>query len=110
MRWRPPARRLLYDPRRDTEARFCEAWLRELKSLAPHLAVRRNYPYRGSDDGLTTHLRKRFPGEAYTGIELEVNQKQVLEDPRAWQSLRRQLVLSFERALARALPKKTRGG
>ena len=96
---------LLYDPRRKAEAQFCEAWRVELKSIAPHLVVRRNYPYRGSDDGLTTYLRTRYPERAYAGIELEVNQKHVLGDPRAWALLRKRLVVTFKNVLARAIPK-----
>jgi hypothetical protein len=34
-----------------------------------------NYPYQGTSDGFTTHLRKKFPDSQYVGIELEVNQK-----------------------------------
>ena len=101
---------LLYDPGREAEVRFCEAWRGELKSFAPHLVVRRNYPYRGSDDGLTTHLRKRFPSPAYAGIELEVNQKHVLGDPHAWRTLRTQLVHTFKSALARTVAKERRRG
>jgi predicted N-formylglutamate amidohydrolase len=99
---------LLYDPRREAEVEFCEGWQAELKALAPHLIVRRNYPYRGSDDGLTTYLRKRYPEPAYAGIELEVNQRHVLGDPRAWQTLRKHLVVTFRQVLARAASKSSR--
>ena len=37
--------------------------------------MRRNDPYRGASDGLTTRLRARFPAGRYRGIELEVNQR-----------------------------------
>jgi predicted N-formylglutamate amidohydrolase len=92
---------LLYDPSRITEVQFCEAWRDELNSLAPQLVVRRNYPYRGSDDGLTTYLRKRYPEPAYAGIELEINQKYPLGDPQAWQMLRNHLLVTFKNVLAR---------
>jgi hypothetical protein len=36
--------------------------------------VRRNRPYRGAADGLTTHLRRKL-GPRYLGIELEVSQR-----------------------------------
>ena len=39
--------------------------------------MRRNYPYRGTSDGLTRYLRKRYADRDYCGIELEVNQKHV---------------------------------
>jgi predicted N-formylglutamate amidohydrolase len=65
---------LLYDPRRPAEAVFCELWTIALARIAPELHVRRNYPYRGWSDGLTTALRAALPPARYLGIELEVNQ------------------------------------
>lgn len=63
---------LLYDPARSRE-RDLAARLRG--RLAPSgLRVRRNYPYRGTADGLTTYLRTVFPGRHYAGIEIELNQ------------------------------------
>jgi len=70
---------LLYDPRRPSERDFCIGWQVALKAAAPHLCVRRNYPYRGSDDGLTSHLRCRFPRRLYLGVELEINQRHVTD-------------------------------
>ncbi|HSW29519.1 MAG TPA: N-formylglutamate amidohydrolase [Longimicrobiales bacterium] len=66
---------LLYDPGRPLERALCSAWARGLARALPHLAVRRNQPYRGASDGLTTWLRRRFPAETYLGIEIEVNQR-----------------------------------
>jgi len=43
----------------------------------PGLRVRRNYPYRGAADGLTTHLRRQL-GPRYLGVELEINQALLL--------------------------------
>jgi predicted N-formylglutamate amidohydrolase len=88
---------LLFDPRRDGEASFCAAWQR---ALGPSMHVRRNYPYKGSDDGLTTELRARF-GARYLGIELEVNQRFPKGDPARWRRVRRALVESFCDALRR---------
>src|SRR5690606_6679545 len=65
---------LLYDPARSRERAWCGLWRDALHDAAPHLRVRRNYPYRGASDGLTTYLRTRFPEDRYLGIELEVNQ------------------------------------
>ena len=65
---------LLYDPDRTLERRICRSIQRELAQALPHLRIRRNQPYRGTADGLTTHLRRRFPAGAYAGIELELNQ------------------------------------
>lgn len=64
----------LYDPRRPGERELCRLWKAALNARAPELRVRRNYPYRGTADGLTTALRRMFPPERYLGIELETNQ------------------------------------
>ena len=64
---------ILYDPDREAECRIADALIREIKARAPELRIRRNYPYRGTSDGLTTALRQKF-GEAYAGIEIEMNQ------------------------------------
>lgn len=66
---------LLYDPKRESEKKYCEIWKRELQKIAPDFKVRYNYPYKGKDDGMTSYLREIFPDEIYTGLELEVNQK-----------------------------------
>jgi len=65
---------LLYDPARGGEVAFCRGWRAEICARS-EARVRRNYPYRGNADGLTTHLRRIFPNGAYRGIELELNQK-----------------------------------
>jgi predicted N-formylglutamate amidohydrolase len=64
---------LLYDPARPLERLICGRWQAALRRESG-LRVRRNYPYRGVSDGLTRHLRQRFPPHAYAGIELEINQ------------------------------------
>jgi len=68
---------LLYDPRRSAERRLCLRWQQALRALSPRMRVRRNHPYRGASDGLTTWLRGRFGGSQYIGIELEINQRRV---------------------------------
>lgn len=65
---------LLYDPKRTREKDLCAKWRKSIHGLAPQLRVRRNYPYQGDADGLTTTLRRAFPAEAYLGIEIELNQ------------------------------------
>lgn len=65
---------LLYDPRRRRERVLCQRWQRALGTLAPAVRVRRNYPYRGQSDGLSTWLRRRFPETRYLGVEIECNQ------------------------------------
>ena len=69
-------------------------------ALAPELRVRRNYPYAGKGDGLTSHLRVRFAQSDYVGIELEVNQGIVFAAGRRWTALRRMLIDSLRTACA----------
>ena len=90
----------LYDPRRPGEVAFAQAWMREIARLAPDLRLRRNYPYRGRDDGLTAALRKRHPDSAYVGIELEVNQERVERRGAPWNRLKSALIDSLGYALA----------
>lgn len=85
---------LLYDPRRPAERALCARWSQLLGARASRLRVRRNYPYRGYADGLTTHLRRRYGRRGYLGIEIEVNQKHVLAGERQWRMLREVLVQS----------------
>jgi predicted N-formylglutamate amidohydrolase len=65
---------LLYDPARKPEQAFCRDWLNRLHEQLPTLRLRRNYPYRGTADGMTTALRRCYPASHYLGIELEINQ------------------------------------
>lgn len=73
---------LLYDPARAEERALCKRWKRELSQLRPDLTIRRNQPYTGKTDGLTTTLRKRFTSGHYLGIELEVCNDMVAPDYR----------------------------
>lgn len=65
---------ILYDPTRPQERTYANVIKDEIKRLYPAMKVRFNYPYKGSSDGLTTTLRKKF-GPRYVGIEIEINQK-----------------------------------
>jgi len=91
---------LLYHPGRLGEAELCAHWKAALAAFAPGLRVRRNYPYAGKGDGLTSHLRLRFPSNAYVGIELEINQGIVLAAGRRWSALRHVLIDSLRAACA----------
>jgi predicted N-formylglutamate amidohydrolase len=91
---------LLYDPSRAGETALCRRWQAGLEAQAPALKVRRNYPYTGKSDGLTAYLRRRFPADAYVGIELEINQKHVLQGGRRWRALRSQTIETLIRATA----------
>jgi predicted N-formylglutamate amidohydrolase len=91
---------LLYHPGRRAEAELCARWKAALAAIAPQLRVRRNYPYAGRGDGLTSHLRLRFPQGAYLGIELEVNQSIVFAAGRRWAALRGVLIDALRMACA----------
>ena len=91
---------LLYPPGRRGEAEVCARWKEVLAVSAPELRVRRNYPYAGKGDGLTSHLRLRFAQRDYVGIELEVNQGIDLTAGRRWTGLRRVLIDSLRTACA----------
>ncbi|MEN6585278.1 MAG: N-formylglutamate amidohydrolase [Sulfuricella sp.] len=89
---------LLYDPARHGETELCRRWQTHLQALAPELKVRRNYPYTGSSDGLTAYLRRRFPADAYVGIELEINQKLALPGGRRWRAFRGLVIEAMRQA------------
>lgn len=89
---------LLYNPSQQGEFDLCARWKAALVARAPELRVRRNYPYAGKGDGLTSHLRSRFAQNAYIGIELEVNQRIVFDAGRRWTVLRRVLIESLRTA------------
>ncbi|MDO8862075.1 N-formylglutamate amidohydrolase [Haliea sp. E1-2-M8] len=95
---------LLYDPKRKGEVALCASWKKSLKALSPGLVVRRNFPYEGRNDGLTTSLRKQFLPGVYLGIELELNQKNLLLPERQWAALRRSVICSLRRALSADCP------
>lgn len=94
---------LLYDPARAPEVALCARWKTDLEALAPALRVRRNYPYLGKGDGMTSYLRHRYPTSQYVGVELEINQAIVLAAGQPWQLLRQQLIASLQTACADSL-------
>ena len=65
---------ILYDPDRPAEASLAERLIKSIHEFHPRLRIRKNYPYLGKSDGLTTILRQKF-GTAYVGLEIEINQK-----------------------------------
>ena len=91
---------LLYDPARRGEADLCARWKASLAMIAPQIRVRRNYPYAGKGDGLTSALRATLPDSAYVGIELEINQEIVLAAGQRWTALRSTLIDSLRMACA----------
>lgn len=91
---------LLFDPGRPLETNFCTRLEEAILHRRPDLRVRDNEPYRGVDDGLTAHLRDRFPGDRYLGIEIELSQRFHDGDPDGWEAIQRTVV----DAVAAALP------
>ena len=87
---------LLYDPGRRGETALCARWKQSLAVSAPQWRVRRNYPYAGKADGLTSHLRQRFGPRHYIGVELEINQDITLAGERRWKGLRSNLIDSLQ--------------
>jgi predicted N-formylglutamate amidohydrolase len=90
---------LLYDPSRALERALCRLWKGAIRRLRPDLRCRSNYPYLGTSDGLTAYMRKRFPGNSYMGVELEVNQCHPIGSPGAWPGLKQAMVKSLLLAL-----------
>jgi predicted N-formylglutamate amidohydrolase len=91
---------LLYNPVRPGEFDICELWKTAFKRAAPELRVRRNYPYAGKNDGLTSDLRLRHPPDVYVGVELEINQALVIGTGRRWARLRATVIESLRSVLA----------
>jgi predicted N-formylglutamate amidohydrolase len=90
---------LLYDPRRPFERAFCARWQAAFRRIAPQWTVRLNYPYRSSDPGLTTELRRAYSSDEYAGIELELNQKWPRAGGRRWVPARAMVLASRAAAL-----------
>ena len=93
----------LYDPRRAGEGPFALQWLTAFGRLRPDLKLRRNYPYEGKADGLTTMLRKRHGVHQYVGMELEVNQQFAIAGGAAWTALRADITRALADVIANGL-------
>jgi len=90
----------LYDPARAHERAFVFAWAAALERREPRLRVRKNRPYSGTTDGLTTTLRAGFGATRYFGIELEVSQRITRGEAARWQRLRRSIEAALRDAIA----------
>jgi predicted N-formylglutamate amidohydrolase len=93
---------LLYDPARSGESAFCRRWQQQLRQRMPGLIVRRNYPYLGKTDGLTTALRRRFAPQDYLGVELEINQRWTERSPANRRQLANALIDSLNETTSTA--------
>lgn len=82
---------LLYDPSRGSEAAFSQELRKRLKFSLPGWRIRMNYPYRGTSDGVTSWLRESLANEAYTGIEIELNQAFAAKPAKEWAQARKAL-------------------
>lgn len=65
---------ILFDPANKLEQDFAEAWKSSIEEKIDSWRVKFNYPYKGTDDGLTTYFRGKYK-ENYAGLELEINTK-----------------------------------
>jgi len=90
---------LLYDPARPGEAAFASRWKSAFADAAPRLRVRRNYPYAGKNDGLTSTLRRRFAPDRYVGIEIELNQAFVHSGQLPWRQMRATVIGTLQAAM-----------
>lgn len=74
---------LLFDPARNFEVETVDRMVAWFDQYAPEYRVVRNEPYLGTDDGLTTEMRKQFPDHKYAGIELELRQGHIANEKAA---------------------------
>ena len=65
---------ILFDPANQLEQDFADAWKKCIDEKRDDWRVKFNYPYQGTDDGLTTYFRGKYK-ENYAGLELEINTK-----------------------------------
>ncbi len=79
---------ILYDPAVPSEKAFAATLKKCFATSLPSANVRFNYPYLGTADGLTTHLRKAFKDQNYMGFELEANQKFFEKGGDTWQNFK----------------------
>jgi predicted N-formylglutamate amidohydrolase len=87
---------ILYDPGRRRETALASRLLAQLKVRNGQLRIRRNYPYRGSTDGATTHFRKLFADQVYAGVEIEINQRFPRgPDRKQWRALQETILQSL---------------
>lgn len=93
----------LYDSRRPEERLLVDELRAALKAARVDLRQRRNAPYLGSADGLTTHLRKTYGADCYLGIELEINQSLPLGAPALWRRFRDDMVEAVAAVASRHL-------
>lgn len=90
---------LLFDSGRGFEKKFCLLLKNDLIKNNKGLKVKLNYPYKGTDDGFTTELRKKTGTASYAGIEIEVNQKLFTDPSSEKEKLKETLASSIKQAV-----------
>lgn len=86
---------ILFDPERPSEKHISHLWKQNLQSLLPNKSIHLNLPFHGARDGFKSYLRTQFTTDQYAGIELEVNQKHLI-DAEKRESLIEKLLSSTE--------------
>jgi predicted N-formylglutamate amidohydrolase len=89
----------LYDPKRKSEKQITACLIKQFKNNLNILRYRRNYPYLGISDSLTTSLREEFPDNCYAGIEFEINQRFPVAASNEWKSFKTGFVQTVRSAL-----------
>lgn len=90
---------ILFDPKRPSELAIARRWRDALRRDFPELRVRMNYPYKGTSDGLTTIMRRRFPDRQYAGIELELNHGPFFTDRALWNRMAKGARITLREAI-----------
>jgi predicted N-formylglutamate amidohydrolase len=88
---------ILFDESRKKELAFSQKLKKRIKKLHKEYNVRKNYPYKGTDDGLTKWLREKYPAN-YMGIELEINSK-LCENRESWNNCQQVITEAVKRLL-----------
>jgi predicted N-formylglutamate amidohydrolase len=92
---------LLYDPSRTHEKTWVNILQSHFKSTLAALLCKKNNPYKGTSDGLTTYLRSQFTNKCYSGIEIEINQA-LMKNPNTWKKNQNKMVEALFEATSRA--------
>lgn len=92
---------ILYDPKRNGEKDFGRQWKAVLEERAAGLKILLNSPYRGCNDGHQSTYRKRYQGDNYLAIELEINQALVAKE-QDWPQLQELITESLGELLGNA--------
>ncbi len=87
---------ILFDPGRNSELEFSQKLQEQLQIQLPEFQIHFNKPYKGTDDGFTTWLRKKYTAVDYSGIEIEVNQKFVSNPSRIEEALVNAIKVTME--------------